>query len=255
MFPSVRSGQSSLRWSVAAAVAIAVAACESATPVASTPVPAPTMAETPVLPSPSAAQPTATDHLPQLGAADTNLEAIEYGLGPFPIAVSVRGADGWVGGANTSFASIARDLGTAQEAMLNFVRVDYVYDDACPSAPPASLDSPTVEEIADGIASLDDFDVINAAGTSVDGYDARFVELRGPTNDGCENYSMWRTGGVCRCVAHLPQHFRLWVVDVDGTALLIDAVDTPDAAEKGTAPEVIAQLDAMIESIDIEPDL
>lgn len=76
-----------------------------------------------------------------------------------------------------------------------------------------------------------------------------------PVDTPCDPYRMW-TGpnGVCRCMYPSPGHFRLWVLEVDGVVFLVDAFDTlMDGVDVGTTPEVRAELDAIIRSIDISP--
>lgn len=189
---------------------------------------------------------------PQLTPNLTDLEPGTYGLGQFGVAVELTVPDGWTGDATPGLAGVKNGLGTERETMLNFWEVVGVYDDPCGRLAPAPS---SVNEIADALSRLPDTDIKESSSVQLDGYDARYLDMLAPIDTACDPYRMWiGPNGVCRCMYPATAHFRLWVLEVDGVVFLVDAFDTLiDGQDVGTAPEVLAELDAIIRSIDIKP--
>jgi hypothetical protein len=189
---------------------------------------------------------------PQLTSILADLEPGTYGLGSFGVDIELTVPDGWTGDATPGLAGVKSGLGTERETMLNFWDLVGVYDDPCGGLPTVRS---SVDEIADALSRLPDMEIKEASTVELDGYAARYLDLLAPVDTECDPYRMWMgPNGACRCMYPAPQHFRLWVLEVDGVVFMIEALDTPiDGPSIGTTPEVLAELDAIIDSIDIEP--
>jgi hypothetical protein len=192
-----------------------------------------------------------------LGETDVALDARDYTFGEFPIGVTVRGAPGWLGGGGPQVAGVTFDLGSDREALLTVWRVAFVYESPCPDGAPRTPQR-GVDEIAAALERLPRFQILASGPATIGGQPARHVELLSPTDPGCDNFAVWQTpGGAasgCRCLGNISQRLRLWILEVDGIVLIVDATDSPPVAgQRGTPPEVRAQLDAIVASIRIAP--
>ena len=67
----------------------------------------------------------------------------------------------------------------------------------------------------------------------------------GPKPGGCNGYFVWEPGIYAQGPNAL---WRIWIVDVNGVRVVVRADSFP-----GTAPQVQAQLAAIVDSIQIEP--
>jgi hypothetical protein len=97
---------------------------------------------------------------------------------------------------------------------------------------------PTVDDLATAFANLPGMDATTPATVSVDGYQGRFVELTAPTDQSaCDGEGMRLAGeGPLE-----PGRHRFWIVDVDGTRVVVSAVDRPAAndSERNELQEII----------------
>jgi hypothetical protein len=126
-----------------------------------------------------------------------------------------------------------------------------IYTDSCPSVlvdPPVG---PTVDDLASAWANLPGFDATAAIDITVDGFHGKQVEFTVPDYDETDcAYGMFRLlnqGGVDAWWAQGPnQHNQLWILDVNGSRLVIVAASFPD-----TSPEDRAAIDEILASIRI----
>lgn len=236
------------------AVLLLVACTPSATSLTAAPTHSPTAPPTTPATTPvTSSAPTPTAHgAPQLTPVLTELRPGTYGLGEFGVAIELTVPDGWTGDSTPGLAGVKNGLGTERETMLNFWEVIGVYEDPCGRVAPASS---SVNEIADALSRLPAVEIKESSSVQLDGYEARYLDVLAPVDTACDPYRMWLgPNGVCRCMYPAPAHFRLWVLEVDGVVFLVDAYDTlMEGEDVGTSPEVLAELDAIIRSIDINP--
>jgi hypothetical protein len=132
--------------------------------------------------------------------------------------------------------------------------VGYTYSDPCEwvLVPPFG---PTVDHLVSAWANVPGFDTTSTSDVSVDGYAGKQIEFTVP------DYNMLDCKGGKRgiwqgSVAHGTEpaywaqgpnaHHQVWILDVDGTRLVIGASYFPD-----TSPQDGAALDEMLASIQI----
>lgn len=199
--------------------------------------------------------PKAAIYLPRSFAEATgSLEPGRYVFnGEFPIRFSLAVPPGWGdpdvnatgGGLRTPAA------GADNEVLLAFWLARNVYADACD--PDSELDppvGPTADDFVEALEKMESVDAARYTSVSIDGFEARHLELTRSVE--CPgDYRLWtvdsfsiRRGDVGQGD---PPTDEVWIVDVDGTRLVIDLIVSP-----GASPEDIAEGRAMVESIDFD---
>ena len=173
----------------------------------------------------------------------------------FPVPIMVTVPDDWAALTATGRTVSVLDAGEGGTAYLGFWIVDTAGRDPCGLGGVAdSPVGPTVNDLATALAGAPGFDATGPTDVSVDGIDGEYVELVGPL-PGCAEpeVELWRTAdGSCRCIDPIAERNRLWILDVDGNRLVIDAVDYPAAdGDQGTTAADLEELEGMIDSIQI----
>jgi hypothetical protein len=134
---------------------------------------------------------------------------------------------------------------------VGFNEVANIYNDSCPSVlvdPPVG---PTVDDLASAWVDLPGFHATPASDITVDGFHGKQLEFTVPdynTQD-CAygDFKLLNSVGGGDYWAQGPnQHHKLWIVDVNGTRLVIVATYFPD-----TSAEDRAALDEVLASIQI----
>jgi hypothetical protein len=135
---------------------------------------------------------------------------------------------------------------------LVFINVENIYSDACPSVPLDPPVGPTVDDLASAWANLPRFRATEPSEITVDGFEGKQMEFTVPDYDehAC-SYGQFRlmreAGGGGDYWAQAPNgHHRLWILDVDGTRLVIGATHFPD-----TSMQDLAAIDEILRSIRI----
>jgi hypothetical protein len=132
--------------------------------------------------------------------------------------------------------------------------VDHVYADPClwELVPPFG---PTVDDLVAAWADVPGFDATATTDVTVDGYAGKQIEFTVPdyNDDQCEDgrYGIWQEPFAFDDGPHYwaqgpDQHNQVWILDVDGTRLVILASYFPD-----TSPQDRAAVDEMLASIQI----
>lgn len=113
----------------------------------------------------------------------------------------------------------------------------------------------TVAEFVDALVAHPDLDVTAPTDVTLAGYSGKYLELQAPDNiatnqdnpaDGeCAYYFVWEPGIYAQGPNHL---WHLWVLDVEGTRVVVRSDTYP-----GTTAQIQAELNAIVESIEIEP--
>jgi hypothetical protein len=174
---------------------------------------------------------------------------------PFPLRVLITTEGDW----NVWSAITAQGAAIYQESPdppngrgVIVVLVDNVYANPC--APGEGLLDPplgpSVDDLAQALASQPRTDASPITDVSVGGYSGKYLEytMTGP-EAGCEVSALTRfptVAGPRQAVQH--EHDQVWILDVDGVRLMIDAF----SFQRGTKAE-IAELERIVESIQIEP--
>ncbi len=138
---------------------------------------------------------------------------------------------------------------------VGFVDVDNVFADPCRAR---LADPPVGQTVDDLVTALADLpgDATTAIDVTVDGFDGKQIEFTLPdyTQDpDCVPFFLWRydnsSGALYPDVwAQGPnQHNRVWILDVDGTRLVIMAWYLPD-----TSDEDRAALEEIVNSIEFD---
>jgi hypothetical protein len=122
-----------------------------------------------------------------------------------------------------------------------------------PTGPDISTGT-TVEAFVTALVDHPDLDVTDPVDVTLGGYSGKYLELRAPANtttdelgpdpDGCNYYFVWEPGVYAQGPNAL---WRIWVLDVDGVRVVVRADSFP-----GTSQQVQAQLQAIVDSIQIE---
>lgn len=103
----------------------------------------------------------------------------------------------------------------------------------------------TVDGFANAIATHPILDATDPVDVSLGGFSGKYIDLRLPADLPCEEFRPWEPG----IYAQGPNHqWHLWILDVAGTRVVVGAMDYP-----GTSAQRRAELQAMVESIQIEP--
>ena len=129
--------------------------------------------------------------------------------------------------------------------------VESLYRRACESSGTEFDPGPSVDDLANALASLEDFESTAPADVTVSGYDGKRVALTVPmdvdvNSPACDKQNYTLSTG--RWYQAPGQTDDMYILDVDGERHLVVVSNSP-----GTPTDVNAQLDAMMESLDIEP--
>jgi hypothetical protein len=133
-------------------------------------------------------------------------------------------------------------------ASLIIVQPVGVYSDPCNSvATPDIPVGPTVDDFADALAEHPLLDVTTPVAVTLGGYSGKYLDLQAPPDiSECSGeYWVFWPGIYAQGPSHM---WHLWILDVDGKRLVVQASDFP-----GTSAQHQAELRAIVESIQIEP--
>jgi hypothetical protein len=132
---------------------------------------------------------------------------------------------------------------------LHFLRGGWLFSDPCLKVDtvPDMPVGPSVDDFADALAAHPKLDVTTPVDVSLDGYSGKYLDLQVPSDiDECTgNYYPWAPAFY----AQGPNHrWHVRILDVDGVRVVIQNGDF-----EGTLPEDLAEMHAVIESIQIAP--
>jgi hypothetical protein len=197
-------------------------------------------------------QPT---ELPRFGV----LEPGRYVVGePFPLQLVLDlpgGFSVWTPASVDSVAIYRRAPDPPDGGGIGFALVDNLFADPCQPGqegmdPPLG---PTIDDLAEGLAAQPGTEASATSEVTVDGYQARYVELvtTGLGTDGCPAptgrvYRYGTAGGDRQTLDG--ERVRAWIVDVEGARLLIDLFTFP-----GTSAAAQAELEQIVEDLQLAP--
>jgi hypothetical protein len=124
-----------------------------------------------------------------------------------------------------------------------------VFSEPCLTDEDAGADvpvGPTVDDLVTALVNHPSLDVTDPADVTLAGYSGTYLDLTVPDD-------------ISECVRYMPmdshiyaqgpgQRWHMWILDVDGVRVLVETNDYP-----GTAPEQLAEEQAIIESLVITP--
>ncbi len=127
-------------------------------------------------------------------------------------------------------------------------KVDNAKQDPCAGPymdPPLG---PTVDDLADLLASQPNTRLLEDKPVTLDGYSGRYLDYTADlTGCGLPKFVRWKAGGTTR--EALPgEHDRVWILDVDGNRVVIDVFDFAETSDADRA-----DLRTIVESVQITP--
>lgn len=134
-----------------------------------------------------------------------------------------------------------------RQEFLGFWAVKDVTYDAChPRRHKPTTPGPTPRDLADALVAQRSTEATAGTPVTLSGYDGVYVEITGPSDlAGCAKYpSLWVNPE--RGIYGDAQVDRLWILNVDGQRLVVDA-----SYSSASTPEDIETLTAMVEAIEI----
>jgi hypothetical protein len=210
----------------------------------------PTQTETPLpTASPSVAPSTAPSKaagLP-LGPFDLTVAGDIFDI-PMTVTIGATDWDGQIG----SGVLVKSDNADAPDGagLIVFTGQLEVYGDPCrwQTTRPNPMTAPTVDDVIAALAAQTGRNATEPVDISVDGHAGKSILLSVPTDANfadCDGGQFRSWGPEASRYAQGPgQIDQVWVVDVDGTLVTIDA-----AYYKGTPAEVRAEMDAILDSL------
>jgi hypothetical protein len=106
---------------------------------------------------------------------------------------------------------------------------------------------PTVDDLVTALVDHPSLDVTDPVDVTLAGYSGTYLDLTVP--DDISECARYRPMDVGHIYAQGPgQRWHMWILDVDGTRVLVETNDYP-----GTPPERLAEEQAIIESLVITP--
>ena len=194
-----------------------------------------------------------------MGQAD----CVEAGAEDDSIRVTLTVPDGWAGVEGWVLVPSVESYSPPGGGALLFMRGGWLYTVSSSVGDPDRTTRPdrtiptgtTVDEFVTALVEHPDLDVTSPVDVTLGGYSGKHLELRAPANtttdelgpdpSGCNYYFVWEPGIYAQGPNAL---WRIWVLDVDGVRVVVRADSFP-----GTTPQVQAQLQAIVDSIQIEP--
>ncbi len=136
---------------------------------------------------------------------------------------------------------------TPRRAGLSFNLGGWLFSDPCRNDE-AIPDVPvglTVDDFANALADHLLLEVTTPIDVTLDGYSGKYLDLQVPSDiSKCEVYRPWEPGLFAQGPGH---RWHLWILDVEGVRVVVESADY-----EGTTEEVQAELEAMVDSIEIE---
>ena len=177
----------------------------------------------------------------------------EAGTEDDSIRVTFTVPDGWAG-FDRSVVPAEEAYHPPSGASLFFGRGGWLLSQPCGGAPDIPTGT-TVDEFVTALVEHPDLDVTSPVDVTLGGYSGQYLELRAPANtttdelgpdpSGCNYYFVWEPGVYAQGPNAL---WRIWVLDVDGIRVVVRNDSFP-----GTTPQVQAQIQSIVDSIQIEP--
>ena len=169
--------------------------------------------------------------------------------------ISVEVPEGWTHYGTGKAGRLDRDLSPRRPGGSDFqmAEVASMTADLCGAS--ASL-GPTVDDLVKALEAIDHPGVVvtDAQDITLGGYDGKRIDVTVPTRerdcDGSLNYSLMQTtsmnNGVWGSGSGPGWTQRIWILDVEGTRFVVDAMHAQDAS-----PESVDEADRIVRSIPV----
>jgi hypothetical protein len=184
-----------------------------------------------------------------LPAADAIPEGSYVIADPFRVEMGLQIGPGWSmwGGPFDSQVGAIYE-GSPDDHGIIFVIVNNVYSDACDPGAGAMTPQlgPTVDDLAAALATQAGTESSDPVPVTIDGHDGLYLDYTYPGGE-CAHLTRWPTSAGDR-LALTGERDQVWILDVDGTRLVLDAFSFP-----GTTDEDLAEMREMIENLDLPP--
>jgi hypothetical protein len=203
------------------------------------------------------ADPTPTATPRSLGAipGDTRLEPGRYVIdGPFPRRISIMVPDGWLDpSVQAAAAGIRKETLQSSELLLSFWIVSNTYGDACD---PTTLSDPpiggSVDDLVTALSNMESVIATPPQPVTINGLAGQYLDV---TRDGdCPDsgdYRLWTNASVPGRFdvgqGSPATHDEVWVMDVNGTRVVVDLIQANASASD------VAEARAIVESMRLEP--
>jgi hypothetical protein len=161
------------------------------------------------------------------------------------IRITLTVPDGWTG-LEISIVPTVESYRPPGGGGLLFMRGGWLWSELCGPAGPDIPTGTTVDEFVTALVDHPNLDVTSPVDVTLGGFSGRYLELRVPASIPSDcGYFVWEPGVYAQGPNAL---WRIWVLDVDGVRLVVRSDSFP-----GTSPRVQAQLQSIVDSIQIEP--
>jgi hypothetical protein len=161
-----------------------------------------------------------------------------------PLRITFSVPAGWFKG-NVPFAAWEGDT----NSNVAFESPDNLYVDPCD--PGRGLQQPavgsTVDAFATALAGLPGIAVSAPADVTLGGYSGKMLDMTSETPAGCEETALWDDMDIAVPAPGPGSTRRLWILDVDGTRLVIVRNARAEASV-----DVVAELQRVVDSIRID---
>jgi hypothetical protein len=130
-----------------------------------------------------------------------------------------------------------------------------VYADPCAKVPDTTT-APSAADLAAAVAAIPGLETMGPTDVTVGGLPAKLVVITVPDDIGCvpDEFFLWYNDGACaghnpcpRWASQLGQMIRVWIVDVDGERMWLEA-----ETYAGATPEIEQEIQRIIDSIQFE---
>jgi len=160
-----------------------------------------------------------------------------------------QASEAWEPAPGSGVSLVAEGYTSPSGASMVIVRGNWLYSDPCrqdDSLDPDIPVGPTVDDFASALDSHPLLEVTTPVDVTLAGYSGKYVELQVPADiSGCFRYRPVEA----MIYAQGPSHrWRLWILDDEGVRVAIQSADFP-----GTSAEHQAELQAIVDSIQIQP--
>jgi hypothetical protein len=138
------------------------------------------------------------------------------------------------------------DRPPADRIGVNFSQVNGLYSDPCLGAATEDVAvGPTVDDLATALGHQSAYEASTPVDVTLAGYSGKYVDLELPSDWVTEGCFLW---GDSFYAQGPDSRWHLWILNVDGVRVVVLAWDFA-----GTPPEDKAELQAVVDSIQIEP--
>jgi hypothetical protein len=172
---------------------------------------------------------------------------------PFLVRVTLTVPAGWNGKLGGPYALYLARLNGPGEVIVSVF--DKLYADPC-HYEQGVLDpspGPTVDDLATAMTTMPGLVATTPTDVTLGGYAGKQFTITAPASfDGCtlspDGYAIWELplGAIYNMVP--AQHDRIWILDVEGQRIVIDALE-----HQGQTPQVKAEIQGIVDSIRLAP--